>query len=111
MTQQNNMDRAIPNDMTLMDLIGLIESGIPFTLLDVREPHEWQGGHLEGAQLLPLGHVIGNPDALSTLSKTLPLVVYCQHGIRSLRAVRHLREQGFDAFNLLVDWSSLDRGQ
>jgi rhodanese-related sulfurtransferase len=109
MSQQNDLDHAVPDDMTLSDLIGLIESGIPFTLLDVREPQEWQSGHLEGAQLLPLGQVLSNPEALSTLSKSLPLVVYCQHGIRSLRAVRYLREQGFDAFNLLVDWSSLDR--
>ena len=109
MTQQTSAKSPVPDDMTLTDLIGLIESGIPFALLDVREPQEWQNGHLDGAQLLPLGQLLNNPDALSNISKSAPLVVYCQHGIRSLSAVRYLREQGFDAFNLLVDWSSLTR--
>lgn len=107
MTQQTVKESTVPNDMTLSDLVGLVESGIPFTLLDVREPQEWQNGHLEGAQLLPLGQLLSTPDALNGISRTLPLVVYCQHGIRSLSAVRYLREQGFDAFNLIVDWSAL----
>lgn len=108
MTQQTAKENTAPADMTLADLLGLIESGIPFTLLDVREPQEWQNGHIDGAQLLPLGQLLSSPDALNGISRSLPLVVYCQHGIRSLSAVRYLREQGFDAFNLLVDWSQLD---
>ena len=96
-----------PPDMTLNDLQGLFESGIPFTLLDVREPHEWEAGHLEGALHIPLGRLLGTPETLGELNRSEPVVIYCQHGIRSLNAMRHLREQGFDAFNLLIDWSQL----
>ena len=94
-----------PADMTLKDLQGLCESGIPFTLLDVRETHEWEAGHLEGAVHIPLGRLLGAQEALDEINPAEPVVIYCQHGIRSLSAMRHLREQGFDAFNLLVDWS------
>lgn len=93
--------------MTLDDLRGLMESGIPFTLLDVREPHEWAAGHLEGAIHLPLGQLLSEEDALEGLNPGYPLVVYCQHGIRSQSAVRHLQQQGFDALNLVVDWNRL----
>jgi adenylyltransferase/sulfurtransferase len=93
--------------MTLYDLQGLFESGIPFVLLDVREPQEWANGHLEGALHIPLGRLLVAPEALDALSRQEPLVVYCQHGMRSARAVSYLRDQGFDAFNLIVDWSQL----
>lgn len=107
MSRQSANENAVPQDMTLTDLVQLVESGIPFTLIDVREPHEWQSGHLDGAQLIPLGQLLGDSEALGGVSRSLPLVVYCQHGIRSKRAALYLREQGFDAFNLLIDWSAL----
>lgn len=97
-----------PAAMNLNDLQGLFESGIPFTLLDVREPHEWANGHLEGALHIPLGRLLVAPEVLDSLSRQEPLVVYCQHGMRSARAVGYLREHGYDAFNLLVDWSQLN---
>lgn len=93
--------------MTLNDLQGLFESGIPFVLLDVREPQEWANGHLEGALHIPLGRLLVAPETLDALNRQEPLVVYCQHGMRSARAVSYLRDQGFDAFNLIVDWSQL----
>lgn len=93
--------------MTLNDLQGLFESGIPFVLLDVREPQEWANGHLEGALHIPLGRLLVAPETLDALNRQEPLVIYCQHGMRSARAVSYLRDQGFDAFNLIVDWSQL----
>lgn len=98
---------STPAAMSLNDLQGLFESGIPFVLLDVREPQEWATGHLEGALHIPLGRLLVAPEALDALNRQEPLVVYCQHGMRSARAVSYLREQGFDAFNLIVDWSQL----
>jgi len=98
---------SIAPPMNLHDLQGLFESGIPFTLIDVREPQEWASGHLEGAMHIPLGRLVVAPEVLETLNRREPIVVYCQHGIRSAQAVRYLREQGFDAFDLVVDWSGL----
>lgn len=104
---QAHVCASTPAAMSLNDLQGLFESGIPFVLLDVREPQEWATGHLEGALHIPLGRLLVAPEALDVLNHQEPLVVYCQHGMRSARAVSYLREQGFDAFNLIVDWSQL----
>jgi len=63
-------------------------------VLDVREPEEFAICRLDGAELMPLVTVphdaitrLGDPDA--------PILVYCHHGMRSLRAVEMLRHLGF----------------
>lgn len=95
---------APPNDsMTLSDFNGLIESGIPFMLIDVRGHDEWSTGHIQGAQHFPLDRLLSTEDLETQLDAGLPLVVYCQHGVRSQTAVQHLRERGFNAINLNID--------
>lgn len=44
-----------------------------YTLLDVREPAEYQDGHLPGALLIPLSQF---PDRWRELDPTLPTLVY-----------------------------------
>jgi molybdopterin/thiamine biosynthesis adenylyltransferase/rhodanese-related sulfurtransferase len=61
-------------------------------LIDVREPHEWQLGHIEGAELIPLRSV---PEAVERLGQDEEIVVYCHMGGRSARAAEFLREAGF----------------
>lgn len=43
------------------------------TFLDVRQPMEYQGGHLPGAKLIPLGNLEGR---LAELDQEKPIVVY-----------------------------------
>ena len=64
-------------------------------------------GFLGAGKTTLLNRLLVAPEALDVLNHQEPLVVYCQHGMRSARAVSYLREQGFDAFNLIVDWSQL----
>lgn len=99
-------ESSVNPDLTLNELHGLFESGIPFTLLDTRELDEWSQGHIEGAEHIPLGTLLSNNEILERLNHLEPIIVYCQHGIRSKTAVAFLRKHGFDAFNLLVDWSA-----
>ena len=65
-------------------------------LLDVREPDEWQAGHIERAQHIPLGELL---DRLSELPDG-ELVVVCRSGNRSGRVVAWLVGNGRDALNL-----------
>ncbi len=62
------------------------------TVIDVREPHEFQAGHIPGAQNLPLGK-------LDTWSGTLDpngrYVVICRSGKRSAKAKQGLEAKGF----------------
>ncbi len=79
-------------EITAMELKEKLDNGNSVVLLDVREPHEWEISLLEGALLIPQNDL---PARLSELDSTDEIVVYCQTGIRSARAVNLLRDAGF----------------
>jgi molybdopterin/thiamine biosynthesis adenylyltransferase/rhodanese-related sulfurtransferase len=62
-----------------------------FTLLDVREQTEYERNNL-GGMLIPLNEL---PQKFHLLSKQDPIVVHCQRGIRSRKAVQLLMEEGY----------------
>jgi rhodanese-related sulfurtransferase len=69
-------------------------------ILDVRSPGEYESlGHIPGAMLLPVDLI---PVAPATLKKEgKPLLVCCEHGIRSAHAARLLARAGFrDVLNM-----------
>jgi sulfur-carrier protein adenylyltransferase/sulfurtransferase len=66
--------------------------GDELVLVDVREPHEWEIAHIEGAQLIPLSQL---PDRLSELDGHAEIVTQCHHGARSMKALEILRGAGF----------------
>ncbi|KAE8764216.1 rhodanese-like domain-containing protein [Georgenia thermotolerans] len=66
-------------------------------VIDVREPFEYVGGHVPGAELVPLGEVASRTAALPS---NQPLYVICASGNRSLRATEYLRAAGFDAYSV-----------
>jgi rhodanese-related sulfurtransferase len=79
------------------------------TVLDVREPVEWQHGHVEGAVHVPLMEI---PQRLGELTTDGQLLVVCKVGGRSAQAVQYLTGHGFDAVNLaggMVDWHAAGR--
>ncbi len=63
-------------------------------VLDVRTPSEFRNlGHIEGAALLPVDMIAC---AVATLPRDdVPLLVYCEHGVRSAYAARFLARAGF----------------
>lgn len=62
-------------------------------LIDVREPDEWQEGHVAGATHIPLGDL---PARLAEVPRDRPVLLFCRSGNRSGRATALLREQGYD---------------
>lgn len=66
-------------------------------VLDVREQHEWDAGHIEGARHVPLGDV---PARVGELDPTVRTLVVCHVGGRSARASAWLTQQGYDVVNL-----------
>jgi molybdopterin/thiamine biosynthesis adenylyltransferase/rhodanese-related sulfurtransferase len=79
-------------EITPVELAGRVARGEPLTLLDVREPHEWEITRIPGARLAPLSRL---GDELARLDPARELVVYCKSGIRSQEAGRQLRAAGF----------------
>jgi rhodanese-related sulfurtransferase len=85
--------------------------GVPAAavFLDVREPDEWQAGHIEEATHIPLADL---PARIGELSPEDDLVVVCRSGARSGRAVAWLNQNGFDTLNLdggMVAWAAAGR--
>jgi rhodanese-related sulfurtransferase len=77
-------------------------------VLDVREPFEWQHGHIDGAVHIPLATL---PQRHAELPEGQTLVV-CKIGGRSAQAVAWLQRQGHEAVNLgggMLDWEAAGR--
>jgi len=69
----------------------------PLELVDVREPYEHEMANI-GGKLIPLKLL---PDRLEELDRSLPIIVYCKSGSRSIRAAEILRKKGFDRVSYL----------
>jgi adenylyltransferase/sulfurtransferase len=74
------------------------DSHQPF-IVDVREPHEWDICHLPRAHLIPEGDM---PARMHELDSADEIVLYCRTGVRSVRALKLLREAGFSKLKNLV---------
>jgi rhodanese-related sulfurtransferase len=81
------------------DVPSVEPAGVPADarILDVREPDEWDAGHVEGALHIPLAEL---PGRVGELPDDENLYVVCRTGGRSARAVAWLVQNGYDAVNL-----------
>jgi rhodanese-related sulfurtransferase len=67
-------------------------------LVDVRELHEWDRGHLPGAIHIPLNDL---PDRLDEIPQDKPVVVVCAVGGRSMTGSQFLLQSGYmEVYNL-----------
>ena len=67
-------------------------------LIDVRQPEEWQQGHVPGAMLIPLGSL---RDRVAEVPRDRDVLLICRSGNRSGTAQRQLLELGYDrVFNV-----------
>ena len=87
----------------------MINRGRSTAVIDVRSPAEFAGGHLRDAKNIPLAD-LGNRIGELDKAKSRTLVVVCQSGARSDKAVRQLKAAGFeDALSLeggLAAWTA-----
>jgi len=75
-------------------------------LVDVRELHEFNAGHINGAQLIPLGTI---EDSFSSLipQKDTKIFIYCKSGNRSAEAAKKLVSMGYtNVFDIggIITW-------
>ena len=64
-------------------------------VIDVCEPNEFAAGHLGGAKNLPLAELEAKL-AGTVKNKSLPLILVCQSGMRSGRAVAVAKKLGYE---------------
>lgn len=78
-----------------------------YVLLDVRQPREYQMGHIPGARLMPLPDLVR---AMEQLPVEKELILYCHGGGRSMTAAAMLEEEGFHGplYNLAGGMSRWD---
>jgi len=68
-----------------------------FTLIDVREPSEYEICRIDGSVLIPLGKIEAmKPKNLNGLSPHDEIILHCKAGVRSLKAVKALKKIGFE---------------
>lgn len=63
-------------------------------VIDVREPHEYVGGHVPGARMMPMSQV---PSRIADLPRSEPVYVICASGNRSLAVTDYLVRAGVQA--------------
>ena len=73
---------------------GALEAGEDITVVDVREPAEWEAGHIQGAKHVPRG-LLEYKAADELPEKDARIVVHCAVGGRGALAAKALKEMGY----------------
>ena len=79
-------------EIEVTDVKRKLDAGENFTLIDVREPHEYQIASIPGAKLVPLGEF---PKHLGEFDTEADIVIHCKSGMRSAKACGIMRQAGF----------------
>lgn len=69
-----------------------LELGNSITLLDVREPWEYEICRIDASVNIPMSQIVNRMDELD---KNAKIVVICHHGARSYQAASYLESCGF----------------
>ena len=67
------------------------------TVVDVRTPAEFVGGHVANSLNIPLDELVSREDEIFSLEK--PIIFCCASGMRSDRATNYFKAKGLDCEN------------
>lgn len=84
--------------ITADEVIEQQQADNPYVILDVRNPNEWEAGHIPGAVWIPLRFLA---ERYEELPKDKPIVCVCHSGSRSAFATELLTSNGYSAWNLI----------
>lgn len=84
---------AHPDEVTVQDMKkALDDPKLGIKVIDVREPDEYEIAHVKGVPLHPLSTL---PQTFTNLDPNQQYYIHCKGGVRSLKALNFLREQGY----------------
>lgn len=91
--------------------VSALDAELPDDLfvLDVREPFEWEAGHIDGSTHIPM---MSLPSRVQELPADQQILVVCRTGSRSAQVTMFLANSGVDAVNLgggLMAWAAARR--
>ena len=82
-----------PDEVTVQDMKRALEDAkLGIRVIDVREPDEAQIARVTGVPLFPLSLL---PQRFTELDPNQQIYIHCKSGVRSMKALRFLRDQGF----------------
>jgi adenylyltransferase/sulfurtransferase len=82
-----------PDEVTVQDMKRALEDrSLGIEVIDVREPDEHEIARVNGVPLLPLSQL---EQRFTELDPNRHYYLHCKSGVRSLKALRFLRERGF----------------
>ncbi len=64
-------------------------------IIDVREPFEFESGHVEGALNVPPSELLSGKSVIESADKDSKIIVYCRSGSRSNATIQILKQKGF----------------
>lgn len=92
------MDGDDQIEISAQELIPLLDQQpLPFALVDCRERMELGRGILPGATVMPMSEMQAR---IGELDRDRPVVVYCEHGVRSMNVAAYLTGIGMKARSL-----------
>jgi adenylyltransferase/sulfurtransferase len=84
---------AHPDEVTVQDMKrALTDPTLNIKVVDVREADEYEIAKVDGVPLLPLSQL---PQRFTELDPNQQYYLHCKGGVRSMKALNFLREQGF----------------
>jgi hydroxyacylglutathione hydrolase len=85
--------------LTMRELRDRLQRGEPLVVLDVRQAHEWQTGHVPRAVLHEAGDL---PSGELELPHDRPIAAHCNHGERAATALSVLDRRGYTNLALIA---------
>lgn len=93
-------------EVTVEETRNRLASGENVRLIDVREDHEWEGGHAQGALHLGKG-IIERDIEQQVPDKQAELILYCGGGYRSALAADALQRMGYkNVYSMAGGWKA-----
>jgi adenylyltransferase/sulfurtransferase len=82
-----------PDEVTVQEMKNALDNpGLGIKIIDVREPDEYEIAKVDGVPLVPLSQI---QQRFTELDPNQRYYIHCKAGVRSLKALHFLREQGF----------------
>ncbi|MED4783700.1 rhodanese-like domain-containing protein [Brevibacillus choshinensis] len=86
-------------DLTTQEVEKKLSSDSSLQLIDVRNPDEYEDGHIPGSKLIPLPEL---PARIHEIDQNREVIFICRSGNRSGKACEYLNQLGYSNLNNMV---------